>query len=489
MPEASTEPVVVPDAEAGTDAAPPTDAPPGGACPQEPLAAQVLAWSPDGGRLAVGYARSLAVDVWDALGGTLARSLPHQGNTRALAYSRDGATLLAIVDNVTAGEGHLGFWDARGGTLRQGPTFASDTVQDPVLSPDGTRFLVPGFHGEFQVFDAATGVERWAHAVSPEQGAAEQGVLLVPRPRRDELVLTRSVGAVELFGLGRDGPPRTLRPAGCAGNDPPQVVFSPDGERLALETGDLGVELRTGPTLARRRVLQRAVPDRDGSCDRHASLAFSPDGARLATLDARGALALWNGVSGAQLQQLSQGSPAAAPEDSAPASVQWSTDGTLLAARRSDGSVELWDVTVGGVPNRRWYRPPEPSRGQPLNSVGMLHGTREALLAVWNAQELVLLDVRTMADRGRLPLRGVVSAAAWSPDGSVLALAGGALTLVRARDGGWVSVEVFERGGVRWPLVTTSQGTWSGDLTLRPCVRPTPGANLPRLLPEFLAGR
>ncbi|MFJ2865866.1 trypsin-like peptidase domain-containing protein [Kitasatospora sp. NPDC087314] len=188
------------------------------------------------------------------------------------------------------------------------------------------------------------------------------------------------------------------------------VVFSPDGKSLATGSADEAVRLWD---VSRRREVS-TLPGRNLDV-----VAFSPDGRNLATFDyARQGVRLWDGRT---LDPVGDLTGAAGP-------LVFSPDGRILATGGvgdAQGSVQLWDVesrrqlaTLAGV-HGSW----------PISAAFSPDGTT---LAVGGGadQEVRLWDVRT---HGQLAVltghTGQVLAVVFSPDGTVLASTGGDATV------------------------------------------------------------
>ena len=122
---------------------------------------------------------------------------------------------------------------------------------------------------------------------------------------------------------------------------PNSLVFSPDGQVLAISSGDL-----TGTTSAPNVVFlwdtatgtQLAPITLDGPA---ADLAFSHDNNLLAISVPNSGVGLWSRPSGAERARL----PGASGSQGTP-SMAFSPDGSLLVVGTDDGQIVLWDVTT-----------------------------------------------------------------------------------------------------------------------------------------------
>jgi WD40 repeat protein/serine/threonine protein kinase len=153
-------------------------------------------------------------------------------------------------------------------------------------------------------------------------------------------------------------------------------------------------------------------------------LAFSGDGSRLATAGESGSVAIRDGTTGRPVQTLRG-------HEGGVYGVAFSGDGGRLATAGRDGTIQLWDLATG----RALYDTPPRHAGE---AVGVAFSPDGRLLAscsgtYWEiggradrAGELVIRDAAS--GRALLALRGhngSVHQAAFSPDGTRLASAGG----------------------------------------------------------------
>ena len=113
------------------------------------------------------------------------------------------------------------------------------------------------------------------------------------------------------------------------------VAYSPDGRRLAVDSGDGMVRVYdavTGKLFF--SISAHSTPGIVG-----VSVAFSPDGTRLATAGTEGTASLWEARAGEQLLVI----PA---HGGLIATIAFSPDGNKLATSSADGTAKVWDIST-----------------------------------------------------------------------------------------------------------------------------------------------
>ncbi len=178
------------------------------------------------------------------------------------------------------------------------------------------------------------------------------------------------------------------------------VAFSPDGARLATASHDRTVRLWQVPAGTELTQMRNDGPV--------TAVAFSPDGRRLATASSDRTAKLWEVATGRQVALMRHDGPVTA--------VAFSSDGTRLASAGS--GVRLWEVSTGRelaayALDDRWAQAvafsPDLTR--------MAAGRTDA--------RVQLCELATGTQLAEMKVGSSVTALAFSPDGSQLAIAGG----------------------------------------------------------------
>ncbi len=417
-----------------------------------PGAPRDLAFSPDGGRLAVALTRegwveripddSNQVQIWDAASRKELLTIPPKGTVRngpiaardgasapplpprwmgllpdGVAFSPDG-TSLAVVWRGAKDE-VLALHDLSSGGVRElqgAPDAKGTSLRRPVFSADGRWVSCPAGWSVVHVWDAADGSVLYTvrgHTATPAVAFAGA-----------HLVTAGPDGTVKEWA--RPAPPPQPPDLGASSNySPLAVAFTPTGLRLAraflLEDGG-------------KKTLEVRAWDESGGASRVAMkaqlalnkiqhLVFNTDGTRLAAdfvmaasteAKPRIGLRVWDVVSGAELLASESGSLLMG--------LAISADGRRVAWI-GEGRARAWDVGSGqqllDVPEP-WSMPLFPSFSADGSRLAWAGDRR---IRVWDVD--AAREVRTVADPG-----GQAGPLALSPDGTRLAAAVGPVWVV-----------------------------------------------------------
>ncbi len=328
----------------------------------------------------------------------------------ALDFRRDGKML------ATSGRTSVVLWDVSGEQPRQTRIIKGfpSGIEAVALSPDGKRLAIPCATEPptIRLWDISGGSGEWAVL------KGHTGSLCKPAfsPDGKTLATGSTDKTIRVWDLSGEGP----KERAVLKNHTYWVVsltFSPDGKLLA-SSGQHDFTLRlwdmtvadpvevTGPWLG------EATND----------AAFSPDGQRLACGFWGSHWRLWD-VSKKQLEQI-----ASVPDHVGLVwSVSFAPDGRTLATAGNDGTVHLWDIT-SATPQQRHFGP-----GHVQRITGLAFASDDLTLASMSADLSVRLwDLKGPAPRQRamLPVQAGPVCGAYRPDGHTLVTNDGGKKLV-----------------------------------------------------------
>jgi WD40 repeat protein len=269
-----------------------------------------------------------------------------------------------------------------------------------VVSPDGRTMAIGTATGDIHLWNVATG-----RALSPViQHVGPPGLWAIAFSPDGTRLAMGSQGGIAQVWDAQTGEPvgKVMRQDGSM----QVVVFSPDGQSVAIASQGLGTSL--GVT----RIWDYASGQVVGPTFRHPNgnawtVAFSPSGSILATGSDDGTARLWD---------IATGTLVAPPmrHDGFVFQIQFSPDGRLLATASQDGTVGLWSAVTG-----------EPVL-QPLpHSGGVSHvafSTDSRLLAAGEDNGTVSIwDMGTITRLAApLPHQGAVHGLDFGPGGDLL---------------------------------------------------------------------
>jgi WD40 repeat protein/serine/threonine protein kinase len=346
-----------------------------------------IAWSPEGGRIAVARADG-SVGVWDRTTGSRALLIEaHDGEANDLLFSRDGAHLITSGD-----DDRIRLWDTATGAAEFSLDGHEREVEELALSPDGQLLASASSDGTVRLWDWKRQQELgvWSHdngrvvcvAFSPQgkhvaAGSISGHLLLADVASRESKVLAKHSDGIE------------------------SIAFMPDGR--AIVTGDRGGSVRFWPIGSDDQHAQSELvggaPHWIASESYVDALAVTPDG-HLVSGPRKGRVAVW------------------APDLDG---MRWQNEGISAIALGSRGELFMADreIHTCDVPRRRITASFLPSASHWAEIAVSADGRRLAA-GVGNCAVVFDLDERRVI--ARRTLRGEIRAIALSPDGERVAV-------------------------------------------------------------------
>ena len=408
-------------------------------------------WSPDGGRLAFITTDGTTIKVVDPATGKeslcvrcqtdswVANRRPGYGVHCVLAWSPDGKRLASAIASMS----NKGFvWEAEGkvwdaSTGKDLLTLHLDSgVGQLMWSADGRQLVANSRDTRrMTVWDTTTGKTTGKEIPFPTPAKGSWSWLLW-EPRGRHLAVGNS-GTVQICdavsaakkALGPSLPFLCRFP-----QDHRLVAWAPEGRRLAVVSPDWTVKIWDAG-LGKETISLGRSPRQTNALrgpyniapENRVVLAWSPDGewlASSASLDRT--IQVWNPATGAKRRTL-PGHPKEIR------SLAWSRDGQRLASAGDDGSVKVWDVATGEKVLSLGYSPQRDQSSRTAQGLSLLAWSRDCeQLAVAGADGTVTVwtiptgkEVVTLYGP-----KGPVFAVAWSPDGRRLAAASGDSNIV-----------------------------------------------------------
>ena len=335
----------------------------------------VVAWSPDGKRIASGSSEQDTVQVWDTATGRTQFSYkaPH-GKLMPLAWSPDG-TRLALADLAHP----LVVLDGATGKTIFAVTGTGGNLSIS-WSPDGKQVAAVSPPATVQVWDASSG-----QVVATMPGATAEEVSWSPNGK---YLAASSSNGVQVWDV-TSGQTLLSNTQKSVLDVTSKLAWSPDGTHIAAQVlGEDQTSEDVWDVVSGRSVL--AVPQRAGS---ELAAAWSPDGKRLAVGDGYGrSIGIWDLATGRKL--LTYGGHEV-PSGSDPemkgsiVAIAWSRDGRRIVSLGNEDTIQIWD----------------PASADPYFVYNTLTG-----------DDLI-------AGHGRWATNGA-RAVAWSPDGTRVAVGG-----------------------------------------------------------------
>jgi len=417
--------------------------------------AHSVAWSPDGGVLAVGsqYGQPR---ILDSSNGALMRSTPGlEFEASLVSWPPDGTTLLL------GDEGWVGAWDLDSDEFERSNF---DVYSVPSWSPDGTHW-VSGSSGRI-TFGARDGggepqkiEDLWTLSIHASAWSPDNAWIALGGQRYSNDAGFSTPGTLHLYNPSTQEDIALPAPDEVNISAVNSLAWSNDGIFLAAgyyngktatqEIQIWNIERPSGSSEILKASLATVLT---GHAMRLTSLAWSAGGDMLASGDSAGVMILWSLQNQAESSAALEFSPTFLGGHTGEVrSLDWSPDDLRLASAGEDGTVRVW-----GVPQSA---PAQASIGLPIltestpvafpanllpvtvdNADGLSpltvlgRGTVKdlspspdgRLLALASTGGVWLYDAETLQALYwlRLPNNGVADAVAWSPDGHQLAARG-----------------------------------------------------------------
>jgi WD40 repeat protein/tRNA A-37 threonylcarbamoyl transferase component Bud32 len=290
--------------------------------------AYCIAFHPDGKRRASG-GPDHTIDLRDLASGAIVQTFSgHRGPVAAIAFSPDGQQLASVSMDKS-----VRLWEVATG--RELAAFHGHThfVRALAFHPDGRRLVSGSLDGTVKVWDTVTSrpIALRGHSnpvFSVGFGDDDRHVV----SKSDDLTIKHwDLDTVEedraIPPRERGGPPI---PANGGGPPPSRSRLSPDGKLLA-EVKGLDVEVR-------RTASGTVAFTLEGHTSEILDVVFSPDGTRIATASNDRTIKLWDVATGLEALTL-RGHTAGV------FCVAFSPDGKRLASGGMDNLVLVWDAT------------------------------------------------------------------------------------------------------------------------------------------------
>jgi RNA polymerase sigma factor (sigma-70 family) len=405
-----------------------------------------IAFSPDGTKLA-STGGSGRVRLWDVKSGKKLLDIKgHKDRAFGLVFAPNGRSF------ATAGyDGMVRVWDATSGaelhTFSSGVQ-SSDNSQPLAFSPDG-QTLAAGLGETIWLWDVKTGEQRLvirkAHgsavlslAFLDKDTLISGGHRHVDAGKLDGRPSVRGVGELRFWDAASGKKLRDLTENGPDQNGC-SLAVSRNGELLAFSFQN---EIRLWDLRANK--LLRRLTDYRNSWGKGAhDLMFSPDGKRLAALMGDNVVHVWDTESGHR--RLSYPEAHRTVIDS----VAYSPDGRQAATGGRDGVVLLWDVEKAKQVGRLQF---SDGRTPGVEVVAFSSDDRTLAAGGYELSDwkhpgfLKLWDRKTGAELWTQRLESRVSALAFSPDGKTVAVACGDMGAEARRRGAVHNeIRIYER--------------------------------------------
>ena len=413
---------------------------------------QSVAVSPDGTQLAAGTI-SGAIKVYDATTGSQLLQLSgHSANVLAVKFSPDGTQIASASQDRTAI-----IWDSITGQALLILAGHTDGLPYVDFSPDGKSVATASWDGTARIWDIASSGSKEVLTLT---GRSFGNVNF--NPDEKQIVTAGFVDGVVQIWDAESG--QEVIHIDAHEDRVYQAVFSPDGKRIATSSADNTVKIWDAKTGLELLSISGHGDGSvgDGLFPGVLDVAFSPDGNRLATAGADGVAKIWNSKTGEELFVLKG-------DTTTLVRIRFSPDGSLIATGSEEpdtrAQISIFDANSG---EEIWRQLVQQDRiwGLAFNSKGdhVVTAGAGGIIKIW--------DVETGQELMDIPDYTASAAdAAFSPDGSHLAIVGGDGLQVRDLEKNQITLNLPIHFSWIWAVSFTKDGsrlaTASTDGTVR----------------------
>ncbi len=286
----------------------------------------LLAYSPDGKRIAAHASDNPVIRLWDAEAGKEVAALRgHQGVISELLFSPDGSRLLTTGSYP---DSTARLWDAATGVLVAVLAGHTNTIWSAAISPDGRRIATASSDRTARLWDGVTG-----QLIAVLRGHTGGLYWVRFSPDGTRVVTLAGDATLRLWDAQSGDLRAVLRGHSGSGEFfPAAPVFAPDGSSLLSAAPDGTV-----------RLWDLRLVERNGILGGHESfvydVAFSPGGEQVASAAWDGTVRLWDATTGRQTGLLEH-------KDKILSSVAYRRDGRQLVTVGRGHGVTLWDAAT-----------------------------------------------------------------------------------------------------------------------------------------------
>ena len=372
-----------------------------------------VAFSPDQ-RLLASASHDRTIRIWDAVSGSLLRTIPgHADAVYALTFSRDGSRLASASWDKT-----VKLWDPDTGSLLMTLGPEKHEIYRLAMSPDGRYVAAATVADRLRIWDLQTGDS----VLTRTEPRSFFGLAF--HPTAPGIIATSHDRTIRLWNFHTGSVISTL-----SGHQSfiKSLTFSTDGRLLASGTGDLlrgdNGEVRLWDVQSGKSLFAM------GHSDPIYSLAFSPNGRYLASASQDKTVKLWDVQTGQEALTLRGHTDTVR-------SVAFNPQGERLASASADFTIRIWDAAPWSeesvTPNVRTL---EHGSDRNVGAVFSLDG--KSITCGAASPALKIWDIATGAEKISVTMPTAVCALAASPDGKYLATgdADGVVRLIDAATG------------------------------------------------------